>query len=275
MHPDVVRLLECPVCGAPLAAEDRVLGCAAGHSFDVARQGYVNLSGTGGAVAGDTAAMVAARARFLDAGHFAPLTEALVAQVARLATPGAVVVDLGAGTGHHLGAVLDAAGDAVGLALDSSKYAARLAARAHPRMGSVVCDVWRRLPLQSSVAGVVLGIFAPRNVEETLRILQPGGSLVVVTPTPDHLVELVEPLGLLRVDPDKHRRLERDLAPMTLDDRTAMSFTATLDRTMAATVAQMGPSAHHVSSEQLAQRLAGIPEPVSVTCSVQVSVYGS
>jgi 23S rRNA (guanine745-N1)-methyltransferase len=54
-----------------------------------------------------------------------------------------LVVDVGAGTGHHLAAVLDALTAHHGVALDVAKAAARRAARAHPRAAAVVCDVWR------------------------------------------------------------------------------------------------------------------------------------
>ena len=44
-------------------------------------------------------------------------------------------------------------------------------------------------------------------------MLRPEGRLVVVTPAADHLGELVGPLGLLRVDPDKAARLAATLEP--------------------------------------------------------------
>ena len=77
MLDDVLDLLRCPHCAAALERVDGVLRCPAGHSFDIARQGYVNLLG---AASGDDAAMVAARVAFLDAGHFDPLGDALAAE---------------------------------------------------------------------------------------------------------------------------------------------------------------------------------------------------
>lgn len=78
MLDEAVRFLICPHCGEALEAADRTLRCPAGHAYDVARQGYVSLlpAGTRGLV-GDTAAMVRARERVLDAGHFAPVADAL------------------------------------------------------------------------------------------------------------------------------------------------------------------------------------------------------
>jgi 23S rRNA (guanine745-N1)-methyltransferase len=77
---EVVRLLRCPVCGAALTRDDRVLRCGAGHSYDIAKYGYVSLL-AGRAPAGDTAEMVAARAEFLAAGHYRWLAD-LITDVA-------------------------------------------------------------------------------------------------------------------------------------------------------------------------------------------------
>src|SRR4051812_45643772 len=152
--------LRCPHCAAPLAPRAGTLTCARGHVFDVARHGYVALSPPRGKVAeGDSAAMVAARAAFLDAGHYGPITRAVVAAARAAVAPrdavavgGGLAVDLGAGTGHHLAALLDAFAPWRGLALDASRFALRRAARAHPRIAAVVCDVWRELPLQDGAA---------------------------------------------------------------------------------------------------------------------------
>ena len=145
-------------------------------------------------LAGDTAEMIAARAAFLAAGHYAPITRAL-AEHAAVDAPG-VIADVGAGTGQHLAGVLEAHPDRIGVALDSSTPAMRRAARAHPRMAAVTCDAWDALPLADAAAAVVLSVFAPRGAAEIRRVLAPGGVVLAVTPTERHLAELREPLGL-------------------------------------------------------------------------------
>ncbi len=60
--------LRCPVCQSSLSYEAGSLRCPAGHSFDVAKQGYVNLLGKPPKNA-DTPDMVAARERFLAGGR--------------------------------------------------------------------------------------------------------------------------------------------------------------------------------------------------------------
>lgn len=272
MLAEVVDCLACPYCGQPLAAGDGSLGCPAGHAFDVARQGYVTLLPRGSrGTAGDTAGMVAARERFLAAGHYAPLTRLVVEAAGAGAGP---VVDVGAGTGHHLAAVLDAVPDRVGVALDVSRYAARRAARAHPRAGAVVADAWRALPVRTAAAAVVLDVFSPRNGSETARVLRPDGTLVVVTPGADHLAGLVDALGLLTVDERKDERVAGALEPH-LDpvERAGHRWTLSLPHADAVAAAAMGPSAHHLDAADLARRVAALPDPVTITASVVVSRY--
>ncbi|WP_418605282.1 putative RNA methyltransferase [Georgenia sp. SUBG003] len=177
----VAEHLACPVCRSPLALEDRVVRCGAGHTFDVARQGYVSLlAGGRRTVTGDDAAMVQAREAFLSRGHYATVARA-VAKILPAGTAG-LCVDLAGGTGYYLAAVADAHPGLVGLAVDLSTAALRRAARAHGRVAAVGADVRQPLPLRDGAADVVLSIFGPRNVPEIGRILAPRGTLVVVTP---------------------------------------------------------------------------------------------
>ena len=220
--------------------------------------------------------MVGARRAFLDAGHFAPIARAVADAALDAGTgdvPG-VLADAGAGTGYVLGAVLDAMPGRQGVALDISKHALRVAARSHERLGAVVADVWRRLPLKDRSAALVLNVFAPRNAEEFARVLAPGGSLIVVTPRADHLAELVGPLGLVTVDPRKSERLAAKLSG--LFERVAEVDVVShveLSHADAVAAAEMGPSATHVSAAEIACRAETLSTPVAATISVTVGTY--
>ncbi|HEY2284857.1 MAG TPA: methyltransferase domain-containing protein [Streptosporangiaceae bacterium] len=278
MLDDVVGFLACPQCGARLARAGAVLRCPAGHAFDIARQGYVSLLPPGErAPAGDSAQMVAARADFLAAGHYDGLARELAAAaraaVAETGAPGCVL-DVGAGPGYYLAAVLEAQPGRAGLALDASKFALRRAARAHPRIGAVAADAWRRLPVADAAAAVVLNVFAPRNGAELRRVLGPAGRLLVVTPGPGHLSELVGPLGLLGVDPRKDERLAGTLGPyFRLAGQRPYDAALRLDHAGVAGVAGMGPSAWHAGADVLAARISELPALVPVTLSVTLSVF--
>jgi 23S rRNA (guanine745-N1)-methyltransferase len=274
---EVVEFLACPTCGREMLVAEKAVRCATGHSFDIARQGYVNLVAPGTHTGtADTADMVAARARFLAAGHMSAVADAVASAVVAAVPPqvAGCVADLGAGTGYYLSRVLDAQPDRVGVALDISKHAMRRAARANDRIGAVVCDAWGRLPLRDGSAAVVLNIFAPRNPEEMARILSPRGALVVVTPDAGHLHELVGPLGLLTVDAEKASGVDARLSgQFTRASTVELRTRVALSRDDVLAAASMGPSAHHVSGTELAARVAAVPDPYKVTLGVDVTVY--
>jgi 23S rRNA (guanine745-N1)-methyltransferase len=272
---DAIGLLRCPHCGAALQLADGAVRCGEGHGFDVARQGYLSLlPGEGSAHPGDTAEMVAARERFLGAGHFERLAEALADAVGRATGErAACVVDLGAGTGWYLARVLDRLPAAVGLALDISKPALRRAARAHPRAAAVGCDSWRPLPLRDGVAAAVLNVFAPRNGPELARVLAPGGVAAVVTPAGGHLGELVGPLRLLGVDERKDERVAQQLAPgLVIGERVELSWRLRLDHPAVCDAVAMGPSAFHLAPDELDRRVAALPQPLDVTAAVTITI---
>ncbi len=274
----VLPHLRCPVCGGPFPAtpsdRPRTLRCATGHKFDVARQGYVNLLAGRRPAGGDTADMVAARAEFLAHGHYEFVAEAVVRQALAAGDGTGLAVEVGAGTGYYLGAVLDALPGYAGLALDVSKYAARRAARAHPRMAAAVCDGWARLPLTDGCADVLLDVFAPRNGAEYARVLRADGVLLVVTPTRRHLAELRDVLGLLDVDPDKDARTAASLGPyFRRAAPTVHAASLRLARADVAALVAMGPSAWHTDPVTLAERIAALPEPVVATAAVHLGVY--
>ena len=274
-----------------------VVGCAAGHRFDVARQGYLPLLGPRSRTdTGDDAAMVVAREEFLAGGWYEPIARAVagaVRDVAGSVDAGAPVVEVGAGTGYYLAAACappdrivepDAAGPASqldpvgpqrsrpGLALDASRYALRRAARL-PGVAAVLADAWSPLPVRDGVAGAVLSVFAPRDPAELVRILAPGGLVVVVTPEAEHLAELRGPLPLLAVDAGKAERVVEAFSEHSVTAVAArpVRFGVQLLRAAAAALVAMGPTARHLDADRLAAAVSVLPEPVSVTVSVSVT----
>lgn len=276
MLEEVVKTLICPVCGNDLRENKGSLICSKGHTANIARQGYVSLLGKySGTHTADSAEMVAARERVLGAGLFDPVAEAIREEVAapgRLDDVEGAIVDLGTGTGYYLAAALDAAPGRVGVGVDNSKFAARKAAKSHERAGAVVADIWDEIPVKTESAAIVINVFAPRNGREIERILATNGRLIVVTPNPDHLRELIEPFEMIGVDPDKEERLEKSLLEVAddLDDRSvewAMELTPDQVRDLV----QMGPSADRIDPGLLEELIAGLGERTAVTGSVRVS----
>ncbi|MFL6115119.1 MAG: putative RNA methyltransferase [Catenulispora sp.] len=265
MISDVLDWLSCPHCATALIGADDAgsgsrLLCEEGHAFDIARPGYVSLlAGAGSAGTADTPAMVADRAAFLAAGHYAGIAD-LAAELAAEADRAArethvsgepndtCVLDLGAGTGYYLARVLDAV-DRPGIALDISTHAARHAAKAHPRIGAVVADAWSGLPVRGRAAAVVLNVFAPRNARDMWRVLHPAGRAIVVVPEAGHLRELIAEYGLLAVDERKPERLREQFGGrFRVESEYPFRRTLTLEAQEVARVIGMGPNARHAGA---------------------------
>ncbi|AMO88128.1 SAM-dependent methyltransferase [Corynebacterium sp. HMSC06D04] len=278
----VIDVLADPNDGTALSGADDFarLVSESGHSFDVAKQGYVTLApGAGLKHKGDSSEMVSARETFLSLGHFAPFVEAVTGAVQDALdanelpeTAEPMLLEVGAGTGYYLAHTLDSIAEARGVGLDISPHAAKHLAKCHPRVGAVVADVWERLPLQDDSIDAVSVVFAPRNPAEFQRILRPGGEVIVLTPDLGHLDELREPLGILGVEEGKIERMYEQAAGYLEQaaDPVDISYPMTLDRASIAAQVGMSPSARHLEKEELAERMAKLPETMQVTAHARL-----
>lgn len=185
----VVLLCTVRSCGAPLRREAQRAVCERGHSFDVARSGYINLlqpQDRRSKQPGDSAEAVAARRRMLER-YGAPFVDAMLSLLSLTASDAAL--DAGCGEGHHLGALRSRfACEAHGA--DISVPAIDAAARRYPDCAFVVANADRFLPYADGSFAAVLSITARLHPSEFRRVLHAGGSLVVAIPGDDDLVEL-------------------------------------------------------------------------------------
>ncbi|MCG7444931.1 methyltransferase domain-containing protein [Corynebacterium sp. MSK195] len=278
----IVDILADPNDGTALSGADDFsrLVSESGHSFDVAKQGYVTLAaGAGLKHKGDDMDMVNARETYLAMGHFAPFVEAVTGAVqdaldsASLAesTP-ASLLEVGAGTGYYLAHTLDSIAEARGVGLDISPHAAKHLAKCHSRVGAVVADVWERLPIRDESVNAISVVFAPRNPAEFQRVLAPGGQVIVLTPGAGHLDELREPLGILGVEEGKVERMYEQAEGFLEQaaDPVDISFPIELDKASVAAQVGMSPSARHISAGELAERMAALPPTLTVTARARL-----
>ncbi len=255
-----LRPLICPVCDEPLAEGEQTLQCARRHSFDIAREGYVNLLLRHKRLpetVGDSPEMLRARREFLWRGFFDPLSARLNAlaagSVAGQAEP--VVVDVGCGEGFYLKrlAAWLPAPDSRLFGVDVAKTAVRMAAKGGGHGRYLVADVHGKLPFASQSVHILLNIFAPRHPAEFARILAPGGRLLVVTPTPAHLSSLRQTFGLLEVQAEKQAHIRRQFAgAFYLAQTETLEYRMWLDNEALLTLIQMTPSARHLTPVQWA-----------------------
>lgn len=210
-------------CSRPLERHDRRLVCPRGHTYDIARSGYVNLlqpQDRRSPAAGDSKAAVQARAALLADGIGKAVPLAAAARAAALALPGdAVVVELGSGGGDALAAVV-AARKIRGIGIDLATAAAERAARKYPACTWIVANADRRLPVLDGGANLVLSLHGRRNPAECARILAPGGFLLVAIPAPDDLIELRTLVQGRGIEKDRSVSLIAGHAPFfTVHDR--------------------------------------------------------
>jgi 23S rRNA (guanine745-N1)-methyltransferase len=261
-----VIVLLCTVrgCASPLAREARRYVCDNGHSFDVARSGYINLlqpQDRRSRTPGDTPEAVAARRRFLDAGHAEPLVRAIVEALPLSADD--ALLDAGCGEGHHLAAFRCAYGvEAHGV--DISIPAIDAAARRYRDCTWIVANADRFLPYADASFRAVTSITARLNPSEFHRVLHPEGTLLVVLPGADDLVELRESILGERVERDRVERTVDTFSPLfTLERHTTVAHRTLLDR--AAMIDVMSSSYRALRTRERA-RLEEL-EPMEVTLS--------
>ncbi|MCP4424571.1 MAG: methyltransferase domain-containing protein [Chloroflexi bacterium] len=256
-----VRPLICPICDFPLELTGRALACVNRHSFDIAREGYVNLL-TGRKrpkILGDDKVMLQARRRFLENGRYAALSniinQTVLTHLEEKRGEETAVLDIGCGEGHYLGQLqprLPAAACAFGL--DAAKDAARLASRRHPAARFIVADVNRKVPFANGSVSVLLNIFAPRNPAEFARIAAPDALLLIVIPQPGHLRALREAFGLLDIESEKKQRvIERLDGRFTLQHSQPLTLKLDLTQPDLIDLALMTPNYWHLMPQKQAQ----------------------
>jgi len=199
--------LVCPVCGKELNTVDRSFVCENRHSFDMARQGYVNLltvQQKHSLAPGDTREQVLSRRAFLEAGFYAPIADTLIAAARKYGVAGEIL-DIGCGEGYYSAKLADALGLPL-TGLDISKEAVRCAAAKY-KAHQWLCATAAHIPVPDGAAGLVTSLFALTLPEEFRRVLAPDGLYFQVLAAEDHL------LGLKSIIYDELHRKEKDTVP--------------------------------------------------------------
>lgn len=186
----------CPICGGALTREEGRYHCPGGHSFDIAREGYVNLLPANrqhSKSPGDDKEMASARTRFLEGGWYRPLRDQLCSLTGALTGAAPALLDAGCGEGWYTQALAEEAvrkgGRTAGV--DLSKPSVKKAARRCPGGEFAVGTVYR-LPVAEESVDLLVNCFSPLAAAEFARVLKPGGTFLYVVPGPRHLWELKE-----------------------------------------------------------------------------------
>ena len=186
------HLFSCPVCKAELKLIDKSrLVCIENHSFDLSKQGYVNLT-SGGHLTKYDKALFEARKTVIDSGFFNQVLEYITNLLSEqlVGNPSATILDAGCGEGSHLSTILQKLQKNVtGVGIDLSKEGILAAAKDHPGNIWAVADL-ANCPFGDEQFDVILNILSPANYAEFSRLLKQDGLFVKVVPENDYLKEL-------------------------------------------------------------------------------------
>ena len=199
--------LICPICAQRLGKQEKRLVCAHGHSFDMARQGYVNLltvQQKHSLSPGDTREQVLARRSFLEAGFYLPISQALNQAALDHAAQGEIL-DVGCGEGYYSSRLAQAISAPL-TGLDISKEAVRWAAGTY-KEHTWLCATAAHIPVKDGSVGTLTSLFAITLPEEFHRVLRKDGLFLQVLAAEDHL------LGLKSIVYDRLTHKEKDSSP--------------------------------------------------------------
>ncbi len=259
----------CPHCGLGLqpGAAGATLACANRHSFDRAREGYVNLLPSNRkrtAEPGDSAQMLAARRRVHEAHTYRPLAAALVAELAGL-PDGSSLLDLGCGEGYYCAAIARAFPAVRLYGIDISRAAVRLAARGLKSADFAVASNYQ-LPLPDCSLDAVIRVFAPCAEAEVTRVLKPGGIYLEVCPAPRHLWQL---RAALYDTPREHDPPRVEVAGLQFQRQLGVQYELETSASLRADIVGMTPFAHRGHRERREHLRELAPSSLTMAFSLQ------
>jgi len=171
----------CPVCRKRLYPKLNSYVCENRHNFDLAKEGYLNLSRHASDNTGDNPDMIKARRAFLEKGYYSFLRD----EVNSLLNQDDSLIDLACGEGYYTSAFI--CKDKIGIDLSKSglKYASRKDKTSFYLLNSIFHN-----PLPDACADKIVTIFAPIAEKEILRLLKKDGIFILVKPDKQHLYQL-------------------------------------------------------------------------------------
>lgn len=244
--------LICPLCGEPLHQSGGSLVCAERHTYDIARQGYVNLlpvQQKHSLAPGDTPEMLTARRNFLDGGHYEPIFFDVLDAIDRYQKEVGTIADIGCGEGYYTAGLGHRYHTTV-IGADIAKAAVRMACSRTKAIDWLTATA-SHLPIADSSVDVITAMFSLVCEEEFARILRDGGIVVEVTAGTNHLIELKQ---IIYDDVfEQHKRPKPPQGFLREISCELHSFPLTLDNTQLVNLLQMTPHTLRVKPEKRTQ----------------------
>ncbi|MCJ8007331.1 methyltransferase domain-containing protein [Lederbergia wuyishanensis] len=180
-------IFQCPVCTSPMKiVEYKSVVCDQNHTFDIAKQGYVNFL-TRPVRSEYDKELFEARKTIIDSGLYEPLHSKVREIIGEVQSP--KVLDTGCGEGSHLAHILKNANDGVGVGIDIAKEGILSAAKYYDDLIWCVGDL-ANSPYSLESFDIILNILSPANYTEFTRLLKQDGLLIKVVPKSEYLKEI-------------------------------------------------------------------------------------
>src|SRR5690625_4740264 len=189
--------ISCPICKSSMRVDVGQLPCEKGHSFDIAKQGYVNLLTRAVKTNYNKELFDSRRKLITESGFFTPLHQKLTELIIKmLGSRRLFILDAGSGEGSQLYKIhhelLDYTPEQISsVAIDISKEGILNAAKYDGDQNWFVADL-ANIPFQNQTVNIILNILSPANYDEFTRVLEKGGMTIKVVPQKDYLRQLRE-----------------------------------------------------------------------------------
>lgn len=258
----------CPLCQQPLVSANNQYACDNRHSFDIAKEGYVNLLPVQmkkSLQPGDDKNMVLARREFLQLDHYQFLQQAVNTLISDLKPE--QLLDLGCGEGYYTQYASDKNPDVIVYGIDISKSAVRYAAKRsdsiHYSVGTIA-----QLPFADRSIDCIINLFAPITDSECHRVLPKSGHLIRVSPGAEHLLQLKQ---FIYKTPDLHPRPKTPEGFTLTKEQDIQQTVVLADSQAVSNLLTMTPFGWKLTEETKSRILQALP--LKVTFSFTISCY--
>ena len=262
--------LICPICQLPLKLSESTYRCKRHHSYDVSKEGYVNLlpvQKKNSKNPGDSKEMINARRLFLESGYYAPLVDHLIKTIEH--KENALLLDAGCGEGYYGAQIKQHINDLDILGFDISKEAIKKAAKKYKDQFFFIAGM-NEIPIADQSVSTYLTIFAPIEASEINRILADRGQVIIVSAGPNHMREIAEEIYESYIPHDYDPSL---VLPSQFDliNKEIITFTITLEeKDERKSMLQMTPYYWSANEKTLGKILA---KNLTITCDFKINEF--
>lgn len=262
--------LICPICKSTLSLSEKMYKCENNHSYDVAKEGYVNLlpvQKKNSKNPGDNKEMINARRSFLESGHYTTLVNQIIKTIDHKEDK--TLLDAGCGEGYYSGQIATKIKGINVLGFDISKEAIKKAAKKYKDQQFFIAGV-TDIPVAEKCLDTYLTIFAPIDTSEINRVLAEDGQVIIVSAGPNHMKEIAEEIYESYIPHDYDPSLILS-SHFDLKNKEVVTFTITLDqKEEIKAMLQMTPY-YWSADEKTIEKI--LSKSMTVTCDFQIHVF--